>query len=78
MDSARGCRLPTVVAFSLPAAVMAGQITYLVALTATLAVTLRMGMTGWKMSVCAINTATVCTTVAVYAALKVMSRRKER
>ena len=62
----------------LPAAVMAGQITYLVALTTTLAITLYLGVTGWKMSVCAINTATVCTTVAVYTALNVMSRRKER
>ena len=62
----------------LPAAVMAGQITYLVALTATLAITLYLGVTGWKMSVCAINTATVCTTVAVYTALKVLSHRHKR
>ena len=52
-----------------PSAVMAGQITYLVALTTTLAMTLALNVAGWKMSVIAINVATLCTIAAVYTAL---------
>lgn len=52
-----------------PSAVMAGQITYLVALTVALAATLALGVAGWKMSVIAINTATLATITAVYTAL---------
>lgn len=52
-----------------PSAVMAGQITYLVALVVALTAMLRFGVIGWKMSVFGIYTATICTTAAVYAAL---------
>ena len=54
-----------------PTAVMIGQITYLVALTTTLATTLSIGVIGWKMSVLAINIATISTIAAVYTALSV-------
>ncbi len=52
-----------------PSAVMAGQITYLVALSATLAAALVLGVAGWKMSVIAVNVATLATIAAVYLAL---------
>ena len=61
-----------------PSAVMAGQITYLVVLTATLAVTLALGVVGWRMSALAINIATLSTIVAVYTALKFMTTMKDR
>lgn len=53
-----------------PRAVMVGQITYLVALVAALAITLLCGVPGWQMSIIAIYTATMATTIAVCAALK--------
>ncbi len=59
-----------------PSAVMTGQITYLVALSATLAATLYYGVAGWKMSVIAINVATICTTTALYLALRATRARR--
>jgi len=61
-----------------PSAVMAGQITYLLALTMTLASTLALGVVGWKMSVFAINVATLATIVAVYLALHCRHRLNEK
>lgn len=52
-----------------PSAVMAGQVTYLVALTATLAVLMPCGVLGWKMAVAGIYAATAATILAVYVAL---------
>lgn len=52
-----------------PSAVMAGQITYLVALVAALALTLHLGVLGWKMAVTGIYVATLSTIAAVYIAL---------
>lgn len=52
-----------------PSAVMAGQITYLVALVAALALTLHLGVLGWKVAVTGIYVATLSTIAAVYIAL---------
>lgn len=53
-----------------PSAVMAGQITYLVSLLVALAIMLPCGVLGWKMAVGGIYFATFCTTLAVYAAVR--------
>lgn len=52
-----------------PSAVMAGQVSYLLALTVALWVMLQFDVLGWKMAVVGIYTATLATIVAVYAAL---------
>ena len=52
-----------------PAAVMTGQIAYLLSLVAALAIMLHMGVLGWKMAAFGIYAATLCTILAVYAAL---------
>ena len=52
-----------------PSAVMAGQFAYLAALVIALAVTLHVGVIGWKMAVAAIYTATLATTAVIYIAL---------
>ena len=53
-----------------PSAVMAGQIAYLAALTAALAVTLHFGLLGWQMAVSGIYAATLATIGVVYLALR--------
>ena len=58
-----------------PAAVMAGQVTYLLSLVAALSAMLRFGAIGWKMAVFGIYSATLCTIVAVYVALRCGGRR---
>lgn len=58
-----------------PAAVMAGQISYLLAMTAALAVMLPCGVMGWKMAVGGIYAGTVATTLAVYLTLGRLGER---
>lgn len=53
-----------------PRAVMVGQITYLAALVLALAITLALGVPGYRMSIIAIYFATFSTTLAIYAALR--------
>ena len=54
-----------------PSAVMVGQVTYLLALTAALWTMLQFDVLGWKMAVFGIYTATFATIIAVYATLAV-------
>ncbi len=59
----------------MPAAVMAGQIAYLVMLVATLALALKAGMQGWLMGAIAILVATAATIVSIYGTLGWMKVR---
>lgn len=53
-----------------PRAVMVGQITYLAALVLALAITLALGIPGYRMSIISIYFATFATTLAIYAQLR--------
>ena len=61
-----------------PAAVMAGQVGYFVALVLTLAVTLPLGVPGWAMAVIAIYVAPVVATLAIYGWLRVPAHERPR